>query len=131
MTLKGLKRCVFNLFLNKSIDRAVCIEAGCLFHTLGAHTANARSPSPVLEFGTIRWPRSLDPRMVNWYDEVLQVLWSLIMEILMNQEMGLDDNTGFDCNQCNCLKIGLMLSYFLAPVTKRAAQFWTFSNVLS
>ena len=68
MTLKGLKRCVFNLFLNKSIDGAVCIEAGSLFHTLGAHTANARSPRPVLDFGTIRWPRSLDLEILGWLD---------------------------------------------------------------
>ena len=44
----------------------VCIEAGSLFHTLGAHTANARSPRPVLDFGTIRWPRSLDLEILGW-----------------------------------------------------------------
>ena len=29
-------------------------------------------------------------------------------------------------SQCSCLRIGVILSHFLAPVTRRAAEFWTF-----
>ena len=34
--------------------------------------------------------------MVNWYDEVLQVMWILIVETFMNQETDLEDNHSFD-----------------------------------
>ena len=107
--MTGLKRCVFNLCLKMSSEGAVCKIDGSLFQVLGPHTEKARSPRPILAFGTIRWPWTFDLRFFGWstvFMKSLRYAGASPWRNLYTSRQILKMILALIGSQCSCLIIG-------------------------
>ena len=128
-----MKKWVFNVRLNESNDLLTRRSYGSSFHSLGPATENARSPYNFrCDFGMIskfllsdRSP--LFGLLFNLSERYFGAIpfndlktWSRTLYLIRNC-------TG---SQCNSLRTGVMLSYFLVKVTNLAAVLRTLCNLL-